>query len=148
MKTTKENRIAVGYVRTATKGQTQDSISIASQERKIKEYCRKNNIELKRIFKDEGMSGVKLDRPALNQLLTFVKHDRVDMVVCSDIDRLSRNVQYYLTVKSILEKQKIEIVTLSGGIRLQDNNSLNEMLRVFNSLLPRVNRERKYGDCG
>lgn len=37
---------AIGYIRVSTKEQARDGYSLANQRKEIKDYCRKNKIEL------------------------------------------------------------------------------------------------------
>ena len=47
---------AIGYCRVSTDEQVIDGNSLEVQEREIREYCSNNNIELKNIYIDMGVS--------------------------------------------------------------------------------------------
>jgi site-specific DNA recombinase len=54
----------VGYIRVSTQGQAKDGYSLKYQEDEIKVYCEENNLNLTHIFRDEGISGAKLNEEA------------------------------------------------------------------------------------
>ena len=49
----------IGYCRVSTDEQVVDGFSLDTQEREIKEYSKKNNIELLRVYVDSGVSAFK-----------------------------------------------------------------------------------------
>lgn len=55
----------VGYVRVSTQGQVKDGYSLAYQSEEIERYCARHNLELLDIYKDEGISGAKVDEDEL-----------------------------------------------------------------------------------
>jgi len=55
----------VGYIRVSTQGQARDGYSLKYQEDEIKAYCKEQGLNLIHIFRDEGISGAKLNEEAL-----------------------------------------------------------------------------------
>jgi len=55
----------VGYIRVCTQGQARDGYSLKYQEEEIRAYCEEQGFNLIRIFRDEGISGAKLNEEAL-----------------------------------------------------------------------------------
>lgn len=55
----------VGYIRASTQGQAKDGYSLKYQEDEIKAYCEEQGWNLIHIFRDEGISGAKLNEEAL-----------------------------------------------------------------------------------
>lgn len=73
-RSTKDSRstgrpVAVGLCRCSTDRQDR---SIAEQEEAIREWTRQRSIQLLRVFKDEGVSGLELSRPGLDACLEFL----------------------------------------------------------------------------
>ena len=59
---------AVGYVRVSTAMQSQDGVSLAAQEAKIRAWCALNDYELIGLHIDAGLSGAKArNRPDCNR---------------------------------------------------------------------------------
>jgi site-specific DNA recombinase len=80
------------YARVSTTHQQQED-TIASQVRLLKEYIREQHWHLlpNHEFLDEGISGVRLDRPALDRLRDGAQRGEFDAVVVVSPDRLARN---------------------------------------------------------
>lgn len=55
----------VGYIRVSTQGQARDGYSLKYQEEEIRAYCEEQGFNLIHIFRDEGISGAKLNEEAL-----------------------------------------------------------------------------------
>jgi site-specific DNA recombinase len=85
----------VGYIRVSTQGQARDGFSLKYQEDDIKAYCEDNNFNLIHIFRDEGISGEKLNeekleinRVGLQEMLAHLSSVRIDYVVLLNASRL------------------------------------------------------------
>jgi len=55
----------VGYIRVSTQGQARDGYSLKYQEDEIKAFCEEQGWNLIHIFRDEGISGAKLNEEEL-----------------------------------------------------------------------------------
>src|SRR4249920_442836 len=67
-------------------------------------------------YVDEGVSGSKDRRPALDALLRDAKRRRFDVVVCWRLDRLGRNLKHLITLLEDLQALGIAFVSLAEGI--------------------------------
>ena len=65
---------------------------------------------------DEGVSGAKENRPALDSLLRDARRRRFDGVVCWRLDRLGRNLKHLITLLEDLQALGIAVVSLNEGI--------------------------------
>ena len=80
-----------GYVRVSTQEQADEGYSISEQQDRLKKYCDAQGWTLVHVYTDPGYSGAKLDRPALQQLLTDIPSGAFDTVLVFKLDRLSRS---------------------------------------------------------
>jgi DNA invertase Pin-like site-specific DNA recombinase len=87
----------VGYVRVSTQGQVKDGYSLAYQVEEIEKYCKEKHLDLIGIYKDEGISGAKvdedgltIDREGLQEMLLDLKWRDVKSVVVLNTSRLWR----------------------------------------------------------
>ena len=55
----------LGIIRVSTQGQAKDGYSLKYQEDEIKGYCKEQGWNLIHIFREEGISGAKLNEEAL-----------------------------------------------------------------------------------
>lgn len=84
------NTRVTGYVRVSTDNQL-ENYSIEEQADRIHSYCRAKGWSLIKIYTDGGYSGGNTNRPALQQMLSDIHNDRIDLVVVYKLDRLSRS---------------------------------------------------------
>jgi DNA invertase Pin-like site-specific DNA recombinase len=71
----------LGYIRVSSNKQVNEGSSLLNQKNMIEDYCLRNRYELLDILNDEGVSGLKRDRNGLNDLMSKIKKDKVEMVV-------------------------------------------------------------------
>jgi DNA invertase Pin-like site-specific DNA recombinase len=67
-------------------------------------------------YVDEGVSGAKDRRPALDQLLADAKRRRFDVLVCWRLDRLGRSLKHLITLLDDLQALGVAFVSLAEGI--------------------------------
>lgn len=67
-------------------------------------------------YVDEGVSGAKDRRPALDRLTADVKRHKVDAVVCWRLDRLGRNLRHLVWLLDEWNVRGVAFVTLGEGI--------------------------------
>ena len=84
----------IGYARVSTKKQGIDGLGMEDQIKQIKDYAKRNNLTIIKIFK-ETESGNKTDkhRPELSKAISQSKINKCKLVIAR-IDRLSRNVEF------------------------------------------------------
>jgi DNA invertase Pin-like site-specific DNA recombinase len=65
---------------------------------------------------DEGVSGAKESRPALDSMLRDARRRKFDVVVCWRLDRLGRNLKHLITLLEDLQALGVAFVSLNEGI--------------------------------
>ena len=102
----------IGYSRVSTTKQ-----ELYRQRDKITKYCEENNYFLHHIIEDFGKSGATNERSGYNQLLNLTKGD-CDLLIISEISRLSRNEEVTKTLEDI------QAILLKGiSVVLLDNKN-------------------------
>lgn len=91
-----------GYTRVSTLGQAFDGDSLDVQAEKIKAYCKNRNLNVIKIFVEEGVSGaVPLhDRPQFKLVLNGLETGEASGIVVTKIDRLSRSTRDFINFMS------------------------------------------------
>ena len=107
-------RVAV-YVRVSTQEQAASGYSIGEQTERLKKYCEAHDWTVVSVYTDPGFSGAKMDRPALQRLLSDAGRGIFDTVLVWKLDRLSRSQKDTMYM--------VESCFLAGGI---DFISMNE----------------------
>jgi DNA invertase Pin-like site-specific DNA recombinase len=67
-------------------------------------------------FVDQGISGSKDRRPALDALIKDAKRRRFDVLVCWRLDRLGRSLKHLVTLLDELQALGVAFVSLAEGI--------------------------------
>ena len=105
-------KYCIVYVRVSAESQI-GGYSLDSQV----ELCTKKATELGyivvKVFREEGVSAQTTDRPQLQELLSFCKNklNNISAVFIYSYSRLSRNTVNFLTLKGLLAKSGIQIIS-------------------------------------
>ena len=102
---------AAVYARVSTSDQTCEN-----QLLELRRYCEARGWPIQREYIDQGVSGAKDRRPALDQLVADAKKRRVDVAICWRLDRLGRNLRHLVTLLEDLQSLGVAFVSLGEGI--------------------------------
>ncbi|MGH9739816.1 MAG: recombinase family protein [Candidatus Acidiferrales bacterium] len=83
---------AFAYIRVSSKGQV-DGDGFERQSQAIKSYATQHNIRIVKWFREEGVSGTREHREALDAMLVELMSDGVQTVIIEKLDRLSRDLR-------------------------------------------------------
>ncbi len=86
---------AIAYIRVSTTNQ-----EVLRQTAKVKDFCSAQSMEIVEEITDFGISGATMERVGLQKLLN-VNKDNADVIVISELSRLSRNEDILDTLHSI-----------------------------------------------
>lgn len=103
-------KVAV-YTRVSTTEQT-----TKNQEIILTDYCIKNNYEIFRHYKDEGISGSKTSRPQLDAMLQEMRAKKFDAIVVWKLDRLGRSTQHLLQILEELNNKQVRLICIDLNI--------------------------------
>ncbi len=104
-----------GYIRVSTKTQSEDGLSIDSQQRQIEGYAMMKGLSLENIFIERAVSGSKPfnTRPEGSRLTSILRSG--DSIICSKLDRMFRNAKDALTVSDDLRERNVNLHLLDLG---------------------------------
>uniref|UniRef100_A0A6C0LXY4 Resolvase/invertase-type recombinase catalytic domain-containing protein n=1 Tax=viral metagenome TaxID=1070528 RepID=A0A6C0LXY4_9ZZZZ len=109
----------VGYVRVSSQQQSQFSeghVSLAVQERAIRDWCTANGMNLVRMFQDVVSARDMTKQKSLQELGTFVRSGTIKTVVVYNVSRFSRNVLQGLEfIKNRLLARGVNIHSVMDG---------------------------------
>jgi DNA invertase Pin-like site-specific DNA recombinase len=111
------NNRTVCYARVSTLDQ---SSGLESQVRVLKEYCEKNSIMDVEFFTDEGVSGTKSSRPALDRMMNAVEAGGISTIIVYSFSRFARSTTHLLNALSFFKSKGVQFVSLTEKI---DTNS-------------------------
>ena len=106
------------YYRVSTEDQAQNGVSLEQQKKYCLEYAKSHDIEIVRLFHDDGVSAKTVNRKGLQDLLAYCQknYKNIDSVIVYKIDRLSRNVKDYATILMALEELKIKFISATETV--------------------------------
>ena len=104
-------KIAALYARVSSLKQQQKE-TIASQLAALQEYTAAHDYQVspQHIFQDDGYSGTRLDRPALDRLRDAVAQGEIEVIVILSPDRLARQFAYQYILLEEFERAGCEVV--------------------------------------
>src|SRR5262245_53473835 len=101
------------YMRVSTKGHGQNT---DTQAVALREYAQRRGFEIIEEYRDEGISGSKDSRPALDRLMKDARARKFDVVVVARFDRFARSVSHLLRALEEFSHLGIDFVSLSESI--------------------------------
>src|SRR3989338_3841396 len=92
--------------------------SLKSQEQRLREYVDRKNSESSKwgqivaVFIEEGRSGKDMERPELQKMLLGLKQSLFDVVMVTEISRLSRSTRDFCNLLELFKAQNCQILSL------------------------------------
>lgn len=123
----KDYKIGV-YLRTAQK----DDEAIERQKELNISYCKYRGYpDIVKIYTDNGYSGTTENRPAYKRMIKDIRNGKINVIVVSNIDRLTRQpiFFYHKIIDYILKKKLIVISAVESP--LNDEQLFHMRFRLF-----------------
>ncbi|KPJ55167.1 hypothetical protein AMJ47_01475 [Parcubacteria bacterium DG_72] len=140
---------ALIYCRVSTEEQAKEGYSLDAQEKFCAKFAEDDDYRIVGVFRDEGKSATSLNRQALQDLLAKCQQDdSIDAVFVQETDRLARNTKDHLTIRAILQKAGVKLVSVAQPM-LDDSpegNMIDTILASVNQFQSDLNsRKTKKG---
>lgn len=124
-------KIGALYIRVST--DKQEELSPDAQIRLGREYAAQHNIHIPNeyIFRDDGISGKKADRRAGFKALIATarsKEHPIDCILVWKFSRFARNQEESIVYKSMLARDKVEVISISEPLPDGPFGALNERI--------------------
>ena len=107
-------RVAI-YARVSTSNGSQDP---QMQLRELREYAQRREVQIVGEYIDNGVSGSKDSRPALNQLMADAGQRRFDAVLVWKLDRFGRSLRHLVNALAELEARGVAFISLRDNLDL------------------------------
>jgi DNA invertase Pin-like site-specific DNA recombinase len=114
---------AFSYLRVSGKGQISGD-GFPRQREAVQKFAKKNQFEIVREFRDEGVSGTKdaFDREGLTDLLVAIKSNGVRTVLVERADRLARDLMVSEILLDEFRKLEVTVIEADSGLDLTVQN--------------------------
>ena len=103
-----------GYIRVSTDRQT-----VENQRFEILAFCKKNNLAIDSWIEETISGSIEPDKRNLGKLLKNIKKN--DLVICSELSRLGRNLFMIMSILNLLMKKGARVWTIKDNYRLGDD---------------------------
>ena len=135
-------RVAVGYARTS--GAINPEASIPNQKFQIEEYCKRNGMILREIFVDECKSGTTVvGRTAYYEMNRLIERERIDCMLVTYLDRLSRDSQDFVKTIRELGRKEIEIISISERLNSKEMSPIQVAMHGLQVEMENKNRTNR-----
>lgn len=88
--------------------------SIENQVQLCKEYAMRSDYKETHfiIYEDEGFSGKNTNRPKFIELIEDIKNQKIDVLMCYRLDRISRNVSDFSSTLELLQIHNVSFISI------------------------------------
>jgi DNA invertase Pin-like site-specific DNA recombinase len=121
-----------GYIRVSTDKQTTEN-----QKFEIENYCRKNQIEIDKWINETISGKIDLKKRELGKLLKKITKN--DVIICSELSRLSRTMYSLIMILGECEKQQVNIIAIKESFNPQQDKYAKYLAPIF-AILAEVER--------
>ena len=135
------NKQCAIYTRVSTDIQAEKKFSSCeSQEQKIRSFVNsQNNWQVFKVYSDAGYTGANTNRPALQELLSDLKKEKIDIVLVYKIDRLTRSPKDFYQLIEFFEQSKIDFISITE--RFDTSTPAGRLLRNIMLTFSQFERE-------
>ena len=132
------NSVAIYLRKSRDEDNETRDITLARHEKLLTEYCERNNLYVKKVYK-EVVSGESIAaRLEMQRLLVDVTAGKYDGVVCIEIERLSRGNQVdQAEILEVFKKTHTKIYTLNKIYDFSTDNEIDEEFFEFGLFMSR-----------
>lgn len=95
---------------------TADKQDIGMQQKAIRDYCKRENIQIYKEYSDIGQSGSKESRPKFDKLLEDMRDKKFNCVVVYKLDRIGRSISHLLKLFEEFKKKRINFISVTQNI--------------------------------
>jgi DNA invertase Pin-like site-specific DNA recombinase len=86
------------------------------QERSLRDYVSRRGWQLHKIYRDKGISGTKVSRPALDEMMKDCRRRSVDVVIVWKFDRFARSLKTLISALENFRALGIDFVSVTEAV--------------------------------
>ncbi len=129
-----KNKVAIYY-----RISTADKQSLDMQVKAVRDYCKREGLEIYKEYSDIGQSGSKESRPEFDLMLKDMRDKLFDCIVVYKLDRIGRSLSHLVKLFEEFAKKKIDFISTTQAI----NTTTPEGRMFLNILMVLAQYERE-----
>jgi DNA invertase Pin-like site-specific DNA recombinase len=86
---------------------------VAMQQKAVRDYCKREGIEIYKEYSDKGVSGSKESRPEFDKLLEDMRDYCFDTIIVYKLDRIGRSISHLLKLFEEFNKKDIKFISIT-----------------------------------
>ena len=130
----KTMRKAAAYIRVSTSIQAREGESLEIQEDKVMRHIEYHKYELTEIYREEGVSGSKMNRPALTRLRNDARNKKFEAVVFVKLSRFGRNTRDLLQLYEEFQNEyNVQLISIDEPFT-SDNKLGKLMINILSAI--------------
>ena len=102
-----------GYVRLSRDDNKRNYSSIENQKKIIQRYAEENNMIVRHIYEDDGISGYSFNRPDFQKMMSNLS--TIDVIVAKDLSRIGRHNAKVLLFLEEMEEQGKRVILIDDN---------------------------------
>ncbi len=119
------------YIRNSDQKQDTEEGTVKNQEQRLREFVTLKNLsgnfgKVMGVYTDRSLSGKNMHRPAVQKLMGDVESGKVNLILMSELSRISRNMRDFLQFWDFLKAHKCGLSSLRENI--DTSNAAGEMV--------------------
>lgn len=114
------------------------SASIQNQEELLSRYCEEQGWRLAGIYKDDGYTGLNMERPDLKRMLADIQRGALDVILTKDLSRLGRNyLQTGQLIEEFFPRNRVRYIAINDAVDTNTENDITPFKNILNEMYSR-----------
>ena len=118
------------YTRVSTAEQAENKQSLDTQETSCRDFAARHDLEIDKVFREEGESAKTADRTQLLKMIDYCKEHKgeVKCVLVYKVDRFARRAEDHLMLKALFTKLGVQLLSATEPIEGSNTGRLMETI--------------------
>jgi site-specific DNA recombinase len=115
--------------RVSSRDQETEGYSLPAQIRLLKDYCLRKDLSVLKVFQISESASGKKQRELFNEVVEYIAENKVNVLVCEKVDRLTRNFKDAVMIDDWLEEnEKHEVHLVKDSLVMHKHSRSQEKL--------------------
>ncbi len=136
---------ALIYCRVSSQRQVDEGNGLESQEQRCRNFAEMKKYEIEKVFLDEGISGGLFERPAMQDLISYLDSYPFEkfVVIFDDLSRFARDVKVHLQLKALFASRGVKLECLNFSFDDSEESEFAELVLAVSNQYQRKSNRRQ-----